>query len=126
MEMNCPRCAQRLRRVSLGLARNTSYRDLVGGDGEGYACAACGVGVVPGHVVNELMRGIDVGGRMTERDRDTTRLACPTENCFANLDRVTLSWEHEFVEIEQCGRCATMLLDPGEFPKVFKIERGDG
>jgi hypothetical protein len=124
MHLSCPRCAQPLHPVSLGLVRSAGYREAVGADTEGFACGRCGVGVVPGRVVNELMRGVDVGGRMTERERTTTRLGCPTPNCFANLDRVTLSWEQDFVEIEQCARCSTMLLDPGEFTKVFLIERG--
>lgn len=120
----CPRCAHALHRVSLGLVRQGAYREVQGADKEGLACARCGVGVVPGTVADELMRGVSVGGRMTERDRSKTRLACPTPRCFANLDSVTLTWELEFVQIEQCARCSTMLLDAGEFQKVFKIERG--
>lgn len=32
------------------------------------------------------------------------------------------SWGPSFVEIEQCPRCRTMLLDAGELPRVFVIE----
>ena len=43
---------------------------------------------------------------------------------MATLDAVTLTLGTTCVEIEQCPRCRAMLLDPGEFPRVFAIEHG--
>lgn len=108
--------------MSLGLRRGGGYRDLHGPDAAGHQCEHCRLAVVPGDVVDELMQGIPVGGGMSERDRTRLRMGCPA--CMANLDRVTLSWSTEFVEIEQCPRCRLMLLDAGEFPKLFEIEQG--
>jgi hypothetical protein len=76
----------------------------------------------PAPSVDELMKRLPVGGGMSERDRKPTRVGCPA--CMANLDKLTLSWGTQFVEVEQCPRCRTMLLDAGEFPKVFAIEHG--
>jgi hypothetical protein len=120
--MSCPRCTRGLVPTSLGLRRAGGYRDQHTADAAGYYCPGCGTGVVPGEVVDELMQQIPVGGGMSERDRTRLRLGCPA--CMANLDRVTLSWGTTFVEIEQCPRCRLMLLEAGEFPKVFDIEHG--
>lgn len=97
-----------------------SYRDLAGLEATGHRCARCGLGVVTGAVVDELMKRVTVGGGKSERHRKPTRTACP--GCLGNVDAVLLSWGTAFVEIEQCPRCRTMLLDAGEFPRVFVIE----
>lgn len=108
--------------VSLGLHGTGGYRDVAGHDESGFRCSGCGLGVVPGTVVDKLMESVDVGGGRSERDRTRTRTGCPI--CLGNVDRLTLSWGTTFVEIEQCPRCRTMLLDAGELPKVFVIEHG--
>ncbi|GAB4199851.1 MAG: hypothetical protein OHK0013_10330 [Sandaracinaceae bacterium] len=117
---SCPRCAKRLIRVSLGLRSSGGYRDQHLADAAGYRCEHCHLGVVPGEVVDELMQAMPVGGGMSERERKRLRMGCPA--CMGSLDRVTLGWATEFVEIEQCPRCRLMLLDAGEFPKLFEIE----
>lgn len=118
----CPRCRRALSPISLGLHASGGYRDLAGTDASGLQCPGCGLGVVPGAVVEKLMQSVAVGGGMSERDRTPTRTGCPA--CLSSVDRLTLSWGNTFVEIEQCPRCRTMLLDAGEFPRVFVIEHG--
>ncbi|MBX7192705.1 MAG: zf-TFIIB domain-containing protein [Sandaracinaceae bacterium] len=121
MSEACPRCAHRLETISISIPRGAGgYRDLAGFEATGYRCPRCGVGLIPGPVVQELMKALAVGGGKSERHRRGTRLACP--GCLGNLDEVLLSWSTTFVEIEQCPRCKAMLLEAGEFPKVFVIE----
>ncbi len=118
---DCPRCSDLLERIAIrAQGGGGAYRELAGVEVTGYRCTRCGLGVVTGAVVAELMKRLSVGGGMSERERKPTRTACP--GCMGNVDAVLLSWSTTFVEIEQCPRCRTMLLDAGEFPKVFVIE----
>lgn len=117
----CPRCTGAIEPVPIAVPRGGgSYRDLADFQATGYRCASCGLGIVTGEVVDEMMKRVSVGGGMSERDRKTTRTGCPS--CLRNVDALLLSWSTTFVEVEQCPFCRTMLLDPGEFPKVFLIE----
>jgi len=109
-------------RISLGLHQGGGYRDLAGHDASGFQCGRCGAGLVPGEVVDQLMQQLEVGGGPSERGRPRPPPGRP--GCMGNLDRVLLTWGITCVEIEQCPRCRTMLLDAGEFPKVFVIEHG--
>lgn len=120
----CPRCATPMHPVRLGLRHGGAYREAAGGTPEerGWQCPACSVGLVPGPLVDWLMKRVPVGGGLAERHRATTRVACPA--CFGALDALLLGWGTEFVELEQCPRCRAMLLDPGELAKVFEIEQG--
>ena len=114
-----------MRPVRLDLRNGGAYRDAAGGgrpEERGWQCPACRVGVVPGPLVDWVMKRVQVGGRSSERHRATTRIACPA--CFGSLDALLLSWGTDFVELEQCPRCRAMLLDPGELAKVFEIEQG--
>jgi hypothetical protein len=121
LSLQCPRCTHRLEVVPISVARGGGgYRELADFAATGHRCSACGLGVVSGPVVDELMRRLPVGGGMSERDRKPTRLGCPA--CMGSVDEVLLSWGSSFVEVEQCPRCRTMLLDAGELPRVFQIE----
>lgn len=119
---DCPRCGTAMRPVRLGLRDGGAYREAAGtGASErGWQCPSCGAGIVPGPLVDWLMKRVPVGGGPSERHRETTRIACP--GCFASLDAIALTWGTSFVEIEQCAGCHTMMLDAGELPKVFAIE----
>jgi Zn-finger nucleic acid-binding protein len=72
-------------------------------------------------MVDWLMRSITVGGGASERNRAPTRVGCP--ECFGSFETLLLTWSTRTVEIEQCPKCRTMMLDPGEFPRLFEIER---
>lgn len=118
---HCPRCAHTLEAIPISVPRGAGgYRELADFAATGHRCSRCGLGVISGSVVDELMKRLPVGGGMSERDRKPTRLGCP--HCMANVDEVLLSWGTSFVEVEQCPRCRTMLLDAGELPRVFQIE----
>ena len=111
-----------MRPVRLGLRHGGAYREAAGASEaeRGWQCPRCALGVVPGALVDWLMKRVPVGGGPSERHRATVRTACPA--CFGSMDHVVLGWGAEVVEIEQCPRCRTMLVDPGELPKVFDIE----
>lgn len=116
----CPRCGDSLRPVRLGSREGGAYRDAVASYNRGWQCLGCALGIVPGSLVQWLMKNVPLGGAATERSRHATRTGCPS--CFATVQLVGLSWGEEHVEFEQCPKCSTMLLDPGEFPKLFVIE----
>lgn len=118
---HCPRCTHALESIPISVSRGQGgYRELADFSATGHRCPRCGLGVVSGPVVDELMKRVPVGGGMSERERKPTRLGCP--HCMGTVDAVLLGWGRSFVEIEQCPRCRTMLLDAGELPRVFQIE----
>lgn len=120
---DCPRCATPMRPIRLGLRDGGAYREAAGGrpDERGWQCPACSVGLIPGPLVDWVMKRVPVGGGPAERERTKAPCVCPA--CFATFDALLLGWAEAFVEIEQCGRCRAMLVDPGELAKVFAIEQ---
>jgi hypothetical protein len=99
LSRDCPRCAHDLESIPISVPRGGgSYREVRDFAATGHRCTRCGLGVVSGPVVDELMKRMPVGGGMSERDRKPTRLGCP--HCMGNVDEVLLSWGTAFVEIE--------------------------
>jgi hypothetical protein len=109
--------------VRLTLRHGGAYREAAGGrlDELGWRCSGCSVGFVPGSLVDVVMKRMPVGGGPAERHRRKGTTSCP--GCFATFDALVLEWHDELVELERCPRCGGILLDPGELPKVFDIER---
>ena len=61
-----------------------------------------------------------LGQSMLLRERKRLSQGCP--GCMSNLERLTLSWDAGWVEIEECPRCGNLVVDPGELHKLVRLE----
>lgn len=88
-------------------------------------CSACKAQVLESEEARSFLGNPELGKNATERDRKTTRMACPTPECFGTLDQVTLGWGSRWLVMEQCPRCLLLIADPGELEAATGLRRSD-
>jgi Zn-finger nucleic acid-binding protein len=115
--MECPRCRRPLSELRIA-AGGGAYREAMR---IAHACKPCGVTVLDPQDV--AARAGDLAQRLSRsmlvRERRRLREACPA--CLANLERLTLTWDSAFVEVEECPRCGRLVLDGGELQRMTQL-----
>ncbi|MCA9608082.1 MAG: zf-TFIIB domain-containing protein [Myxococcales bacterium] len=105
--MQCPRCEIDMVEVRARGGAGGAYREswtMVWG------CRRCGEKMLQpaqsGHLGASLARS------MLVRDRKKAPMLCPA--CMTTLDAITLGWDDEHVELEECPGCRAVFVDDDE------------
>ena len=113
----CPRChvAMDEIRVPSGGRGGGTYRDVYA---TAWGCPRCRARLLERSTSGDLSRTL--AGSMLVR---ATRRAASCDACLATMQRLTLSWAEEWVEIEECARCGRGVVDHGELERVRAMAR---
>lgn len=113
--MNCPRTNSALQTARIGSV-------------EAHVSTGCGGIWFPGFQLKkseslnpeQRMKLIELSRTHRAEDLDTTaRLRCPVDDGVVLMRRF-FSFKRE-IEIDECGRCGGVWLDPGEFEKILNL-----
>lgn len=117
--MNCPRCEGPLSDVRI-TSGGGAYREAMR---LAHTCTRCKLFVLDPDDV--AARAGDLPRRLSQsmllREKKPVRDGCP--GCRASLERLTLSWDAGWVEIEECPRCGKLVVDPGELRRLVTMEQ---
>jgi hypothetical protein len=90
---------------------------------EARRCTRCGALAMSALEAQRFFAQPALGGDETERDRRPTRVGCSAPSCFGNLDQVTLGWDRRWLVVEQCARCAAVIVDPAAIERLRALRR---
>jgi Zn-finger nucleic acid-binding protein len=84
-------------------------------------CERCRIYVLDVELVAQLRADVprQFGALSIERRRRETRQGCPS--CKYSLETVTLAHGQRWVDIEECARCGTCILDEGELEGLLAL-----
>ncbi|MBX3273839.1 MAG: hypothetical protein KF729_26480 [Sandaracinaceae bacterium] len=108
----CPRCRvvmDEIRVLSSGKGGGT-YRDVYA---TAWRCPRCGARLLERSTSGDLSRTL--AGSMLVR---AAKRAGSCDACLATMQKLTLSWAEEWVEIEECARCGRVIVDHGELERI--------
>lgn len=116
--MECPRCERPLSDIRI-TSGGGAYR---GAFRLAHRCDACLLMVLDPQDVEARAGDLPkrLGQSVLLRERKRVTDGCP--GCMANLEKLTLSWDSGWVEIEECPRCGNLVVDPGELRRLVALE----
>jgi hypothetical protein len=83
-------------------------------------CDHCQIGLLDGVEATAMLGDRDLFSTTALRDRKDSGYDCPF-CAYRRMEKLTLSWGAQWVEVEQCEGCLGILLDQGERGKLSEI-----
>jgi len=86
-----------------------------------WSCAGCRVTSLDLQSVAARRSSAHARLSATPLCRSAERVSEACGGCLASLQRLTISWDRHWAEIEECPRCALLYLDAGELARLASM-----